>query len=180
MPDTFGDLRDWGRVVSRIGQLRRDGTLHEHLDGLIRVLRYRYNWQLRQAALESVQDVATPTQPLLEALLLIVSDESLELEFRLLACGAVNHVLWRCGSVDGGGGLRRRASLEAETILSGVHAPVLRAAIQRWLIWDAPRQAIQSSAGPRDEDRDSPLNPRDAPAFRGPAGDSSQLHGGSC
>lgn len=180
MPDVFGDLRDWGRVIHKIGQLRREGILHEHLDGLVRVLRYRYNWQLRQAAIESVQDVAKPNRPLLDALLVIASDETVQLEFRLLACGAVNHVLWRCGSLEGGSGLRRRAALEAETILSGVHEPVLRTAIERWAAWESARGALQASAGLREEERDSPLNPGERTSFLGPAGDSVQARGTNC
>jgi len=101
VPDPFGDLRDWGRVISKIGQLRQDGTLQENQDGLIRVLRYRFNWQLRQAALESVQSIPKPSPPLLDVLISIVGDELVELEFRLLACAAVNHVLWRSGSAEG-------------------------------------------------------------------------------
>jgi len=171
VPDPFGDLRDWGRVISKIGQLRQDGTLQENQDGLIRVLRYRFNWQLRQAALESVQSIPKPSPPLLNVLISIAGDESVELEFRLLACAAVNHVLWRSGSAAGGGDLRHRAALEADTLLAVTQTPVLRAAIQRWLGWDSPPRGVESSAGSRDEVRDSPLNPRDTSSFRGPAED---------
>ena len=170
MTDIFGDLSDWGGVIRKIGQFRQEGTLHEHQDGLIRVLRYRFNWRLRQASLEAVQDVKTPSRQLLDVVISIVRDESVEMELRLLAGNAVNHMMWRSRNQAGGEELRVTAGRAAGGILSLTQAPVLRLAVEQWLRWDSRGQGIESSAGPRDDNRDSPLNPREQSQRSGPAG----------
>jgi hypothetical protein len=130
MPDIFGDLREWGRVLKQIEQLRLAGRLDEHQEGLTRVLRYRYNWQTRQAALRVACDLWRPSKDLVDVLLGIVTDENCDLETRLLACDAVRHSirqLWRQEEQDQ---LEAKALERVAAFLSVPQPPVLRAALE--------------------------------------------------
>jgi len=126
--DIFGDLREWGRIPEQIEQLRLSGRLDEHEEGLTRVLRYRYNWQLREAALRVVPDIREPSKDLLDVLLQIVPDEYCALETRLLACEAVRHVISRTDA---------EGSAVAQIVddtLRAAFPPVLRKVVERWRI----------------------------------------------
>lgn len=133
MPDVFGDLREWGRVLKQIELLRLAGQLDEHKDGLTRILRYRYNWQLRQAALRAVPDLRKPSKDLFDVLLGIVTDEYCDFETRLLACNAVRDSVRRQYDRQEHGDLKAQTIQRAEAILGTHQPPVLRKAVEQWL-----------------------------------------------
>ena len=87
--DDFGNLRDWGSVMDRLERLRDEAVLDEHQAGLARILRYRGNWRLREAALEAIQYVKEPSDELLARVLDIVADQGLYREVRVLAARAL-------------------------------------------------------------------------------------------
>lgn len=145
MPDIFGDLREWGQVLRQIEQLRLAGQLDEHREGLIRVLRYRYNWQLRQAALRAVRDVKRPSKSLFDVLLGIVTDEQSDLETRLLACDAVRHSISRYSSRQEAGGSRAEALDRAGEFLAVPQPPVLREAVEQWAAVES--EPVEQAAG---------------------------------
>mgnify|MGYP005810636425 CR=1 FL=1 len=134
MSDIFGDLRDWKRVLKQIEQVRLAGQLDEHQEGLTRVLRYRYNGQLRRAALRAAPDLKRPSKDLVDVLLEIVRDEYCDLETRLLACDAVRHSISRRRDQEGTGGFESDAFRCAGEILRAPQPEVLREAVQRWLV----------------------------------------------
>lgn len=134
MSDIFGDLREWGQVLKQIEQLRLAGQLDEHQQGLIRVLRYRCNWQLRQVSLRAAPDLSRPSDELFGLLLEIVSDEDCGLETRLLACDAVRHLLHKQSGREDARALESRAFEHAGRILEVSQPPVLREAVERWLV----------------------------------------------
>jgi len=130
MSDIFGDLREWGQVLKQIEQLRLAGQLDEHQEGLTRVLRYRYNWQLRQAALRAVPDLKRPSKDLFDVLIGMETDEYCDLETRLLACDAVRHSIRQRREQGEPDQLDARAIERVEKFLSVPQPPVLRAALE--------------------------------------------------
>jgi hypothetical protein len=102
--DDFGSLRDWGRVMDRLEMLRDGGVLDEHQAGLARILRYRSNWRLREAALEAIQYVKEPSDELLKVVLDIVTDEGLYRDVRVLAALSLEGMFEKRQMQGGGGG----------------------------------------------------------------------------
>ena len=94
MADTvFGDIRDWGRVLSLLDKLTKDKKLNEHQQELLEILRDRENWKLREAVLESVKDLDSPSDELLEEILNIMTDDMAHYNARILAADALIHLL---------------------------------------------------------------------------------------
>jgi len=91
--DIFGNLREWGHVPEQLAQLTQAGALDGHQEGLIRLLRYRHNWRLREMALEAVQHLRSPTGGLISEVLAIVMDEGLYCEVRMLAAKSLSALL---------------------------------------------------------------------------------------
>ncbi len=145
MSDIFGDLRDWGRVLKQIELLRLAGKLDEHEPGLTRILRYRYNWQLRQAALRAVPELGAPSRELFEVLLGIVTDEYCDLETRLLACAAVGDTIRRQHGRQPSGDLQAQALQRVEAVLHTAPPPVLRQAVEQWLTMK--NASVEQAAG---------------------------------
>jgi hypothetical protein len=145
MADVFGDLREWGRVRKQIELLRLARQLDEHEDGLTRILRYRYNWQLRQAALRAVPDLRKPSKELLDVLFGIVTDEYCDIETRLLACNAVRDSIRRHHNQQEPEDLEARAVQHAGAILRTPQPPVLRKAVEQWRT--AKREPVEQAAG---------------------------------
>lgn len=133
MPDIFSDLREWRSILSRIEELKRAGRLEEHQEGLVRILRYRFRWQLHHAVLEAVSELRSPSEDLMMAICDIVADEHCELGTRLLACDAVECMLRRARNLGDPDILERIAFAEGRRILSASQPPVLRQSIERWL-----------------------------------------------
>ena len=132
MPDIFSNLRDWRSILDQMEGLRRAGRLEEHQPGLVRILRYRFHWQLHHAVLEAVAELRSPSEELLMAICDIIPGDTAELRTRLLACDAVECLLRRLRNLrsrhSGTDGLRGRAC-DSEAS----QPPVLRQAIERWL-----------------------------------------------
>ncbi len=145
MADIFGDLREWGQVLKQIEQLRLAGQLDGHQEGLTRALRYRYNWQLRQAALRAVPDLKRPSKDLFDVLLGIVMDECCDLETRLIACDAVRRSIRSHCDQEGIDGFESEAFQCAGEILRVRQPPVLREAVERWLV--LKREPVELAAG---------------------------------
>lgn len=133
MPDIFGDLRNWGQILKQIELLRLAGQLDEHEEGLTRVLKYRYNWQLRQAAIRAVPELRNVPKDLFDVLLDLVTDNYCDFETRLIACNAVRDSLRRRHNRREPGDLHAQAAECADGILGTPQPPVLRKAVEQWL-----------------------------------------------
>ncbi len=79
------DLMDWGRALTELEELRKEGLLDEHQDGLRRIIRYKRNWQLRTCALECAREVRLPQDELIQELCSVVCDEDSYPELRMRA-----------------------------------------------------------------------------------------------
>jgi hypothetical protein len=83
--DVFGDLRQWNRVLEELEHLKTRGLLDEHQDGLARLLRYRFNWRIREKAVQSLSTLSAPEDHILAIVLEIIADEHTEFTLRTLA-----------------------------------------------------------------------------------------------
>lgn len=147
MPDIFSNLRDWRSILDQMEGLRRAGRLEEHQSGLVRILRYRFHWQLHHAVLEAVAELRSPSEELLMAICDIIADENCELGTRLLACDAVECLLRRLRNLGDPDILERMAFAEGRAILRVSQPSVLRQAIERWLELEPAANETLLSAG---------------------------------
>ncbi len=133
--DDFGNLEEWGNVLTQLAQLTRDRQLDEHQDGLVRLLRYPHNWRLREAALECAREVKQPTASLVAAVLDILTNAGLYHEARVLAAEALAALLPATRAVRDGRNrvLEQRAIEQMHALLDATHPPVLHQAVRRVL-----------------------------------------------
>ncbi len=87
------DLRDWGRVLEELEELKRLRLLDDHQDGLRRILRYKENWQLRECALQCTKEVTTPRTELVKEVCSIMCDEDTYPELRMLAVDTIREFI---------------------------------------------------------------------------------------
>lgn len=83
--DPFGNLQEWGLVLEKLDQLKSSGQMEHHQNGLIRLLRYKTNWRLREAALHGMARVVYPSEELIREILEVVLSDSAYYELRVLA-----------------------------------------------------------------------------------------------
>lgn len=90
MKDSLANLQEWERVLEALKKIKRKGELHKHQADLIRMLKYKGNWRIREAALEAVLQITHPMSNLVSEILQIVMDDNLYYEARVMACNALN------------------------------------------------------------------------------------------
>ncbi len=91
--DPFGNLTNWGDVLDIIERLAEEGKLSECQPGLIRILRYKGNWQLREEVLKRAGDIKEPSSELISQVLEIVDDDNTYYDARILAGDALIRML---------------------------------------------------------------------------------------
>ncbi len=133
--DAFGNLEEWGRVMNQLDCLKRSHELDRHQNGLIRLLRYRENWRLREAALECVRDLTHPSQGILCETLLIMMDEDLYYEVRILAAEALGELMKMVSTPTDTwpAGLRQRVTEQMHVLLDSHQPPIMHQAVRRSL-----------------------------------------------
>ncbi len=95
MADVFGDLEDRAAVLATLDRLREDSQLYDHQLGLSRLVRYREDRNLQEAALQSALEIRIASELLVaEALNALVSKET-PLSLRIAAARAAGHLLAR-------------------------------------------------------------------------------------
>lgn len=129
--DVFGDLQDWGRVLDQVQKMRADGALDEHQQGLARIVRYPFNWQLRQAGLRAIVELKRPCDEVIQVSVQIIMDEKNDLETRILAGHAVSGVL-RIGNGTLSERTRSEAANSIRDLLAQPQPPVLHAFARGW------------------------------------------------
>jgi hypothetical protein len=87
--DPFGHLENWGAVLQELCRHEAAGTLGDVQPGLIRLIRYRCNWRLREQGLLAAAKVDEPVPELVRVLLAVVADESTYADARILAARAL-------------------------------------------------------------------------------------------
>lgn len=104
--ELFGNLNDWGVVLDQIETLRQNRSLDDHQPDLVRILRYRHNWKLRETVLDCLKDLTRPGVDLVDAVWDIMMDETVYYEQRILAADGLGYLCHRdhdaCGKVLSG------------------------------------------------------------------------------
>ena len=133
--DLFGNLTEWGRVLEQLEELKTADSLEDHQAGLVRILRYRDNWRLREWVLQAVRNMKHHSREFIQAIVAILLDEELYQEVRILAAEGL------------GAWLRIKSSSTAEStpelelhvveclqkVLTSPQPPVIHQAIRRVL-----------------------------------------------
>jgi len=133
-PDVFGDLRDWGRVLALQRLFEEKGTLDEVQEGLIRLLKYRENWQVRERAVLLARQVKSPSDELLLAVLDMMNDRTTYLDARILAAQTLAQLAPRAlARSDNGEQMRELILSRLSTLLGVVEPPVLSESIHKAL-----------------------------------------------
>ncbi len=91
--DPFGNLLDWGQALEILETVAAKGGLGHCQPGLVRILRYKGNWRLREAVLRCAGEVQDPSEALVCQLSDIVADENIYYDARILACGALTRLI---------------------------------------------------------------------------------------
>jgi hypothetical protein len=91
--DPFGNLQEWGRVLEELDRTFGNGNGEDCQHGLIRILRYRGNWRLREEALQHIEKIQKPKEDLINEVLKIVDDETIYYEARIIACRTLINIL---------------------------------------------------------------------------------------
>ncbi|AOY60616.1 MULTISPECIES: HEAT repeat domain-containing protein [Desulfococcus] len=91
--DPFGNLTDWGTVLDLFEELGDNGTLSECQPGLVRILRYKGNWRLREEALKRIGEIQNPSDELISQVMTILADDNIYYDVRILAGEALTRIL---------------------------------------------------------------------------------------
>lgn len=91
--DPFGNLTDWGPVLDLFDNLADNGKLADCQPGLVRILRYKGNWRLREEVLRRVGEIQTPSDELIFQVVEILGDDNIYYDARILAGEALIQLL---------------------------------------------------------------------------------------
>lgn len=91
----FGNLRDWGAALDELKKRVEAGGLDAIQPGLIRLIRYRDNWKVREEGLRAAARVEHPEAGLVEALLAVAADTETYVDARILAVRALAEIVPR-------------------------------------------------------------------------------------
>lgn len=83
--DSFGNLREWDRVLGQLAIMKETKTLNLYQSGLARILRYRKNWRLLERVLEYGKYISQPTDEFLEEIYQVMSDPEIYPDARIQA-----------------------------------------------------------------------------------------------
>ncbi len=130
--DIFGNLMDWGQAIDKLNQLKQKKILNEHQPGLVRILRYRDNWRLRETVLSYVKDITHPSDDLLTEVLNIVMDENVYYDARILAVEALASLMNNYKNNKENDRIDKNdVNKKIKALLVSPHPPVFHEAIRR-------------------------------------------------
>jgi hypothetical protein len=135
MDGALRSLEEWGKVLERLQEWKKQRELDRHAPELVRLLRTRDNWRLREHALEAVTELSSCPQDLQQAVLDILVDDTLYHEVRVLAAEALRALMARDALRAAGDAARiQPGTLERmRRILDSPQPPILHQAIRRVL-----------------------------------------------
>ena len=130
--DIFGNLMDWDQAMEKLNHLQRTKKLNEHQPGLVRIMRYRDNWRLRETVLNYAKDITHPSYNLLKEVLNIVMDENVYYDARILAANALASLRKNSKDNKNSDQTTKSAVIEKmETLLGSLQPPIFHEAIRR-------------------------------------------------
>lgn len=95
--DVFGNLREWEKIADQIAELLKTGKIDTHQAGLVRILRYKDNWKIREIVLKAIKDLKMPSSKLLSELLCIMENDREYYMMRMLASEAIESLFTNDG-----------------------------------------------------------------------------------
>ncbi len=119
--DPFGNLQEWGQVLKDLDAIFQNGSAEDCQSGLIRLLRYKGNWRLREEALKHIEELENPKEELIKEVIRILDDENIYYEARIIACRSLMHFV--NGNNDFSEPLRDMTRQVLERIKSTPHPP---------------------------------------------------------
>ncbi len=128
--DPFGNLSDWGPVLEIFNELADTGRLTDCQPGLIRILRYKGNWQLREEVLKRAGEIRTPSNELVFQILAILDDDNIYYDVRILASDALIQLL-KTVQDELCGGIISEVRKVIEKLRSTPHPPFFDKALNR-------------------------------------------------
>lgn len=141
--DPFGNLREWGPVLELLDELESNGKLAECQRGLVRILRYKGNWRLREEVLKRVGGIPSPSDELAGQVLTILSDDNIYYEARVIASNALIGLLKNSQS-----SLSQELILEIRKVIEklseSLQPPILDKAIKELDSEIGPPRAVQN------------------------------------
>lgn len=128
--DPFGTLTDWGIVLDLLEELGENGNLSAYQPGLLRILRYKGNWRLREEVLKRIGEIRNPSEELISQVIEILADDNIYYDARILAGESLAQLLKNTEN-----GFSRNISMDAKKVVeelrSTPHPPFFENALQR-------------------------------------------------
>jgi hypothetical protein len=94
-PDVFGDLSQQNGVLARLREIVSHDSLDEHQVGLARILRFKQNPSLIDAALEFSNNIEKASEILIAEALNVLVSHDLPIHTRALAASILGHLICR-------------------------------------------------------------------------------------
>ncbi|MDD9302566.1 MAG: hypothetical protein HUK40_09580 [Desulfobacter sp.] len=137
--DIFGNLMDWGGALDKLQNLKEGGTLDNHQDELIRLLRFDGNWRLREAAVEASSALTAPSVDTAKQLVELIKRTDLYYNVRIMAVEALSTLVPVVTDNSGGNSelvrvFVKEANHEVTTLLSSPEPPIFHAALELALV----------------------------------------------
>jgi hypothetical protein len=95
LPDIFGDLTQQNGVIARLREISSRGCLDEYQVGLARILRFKENPGLIDAALEHSGNIERASEILIAEALNVLVSQDLPIHTRALAAKVLGHLISR-------------------------------------------------------------------------------------
>lgn len=131
--DVFGNLKDWGRVLDTLESLTNQNRLDECQAGLIRILRYKHNWRLREAVLECIGRVKRPNHKLIREVMGILAEEDTYYDMRILAATALGELIRESSSDIQADSIGFKCKELMEALLESPQPPIFHEALKKSL-----------------------------------------------
>lgn len=128
--DPFGNLMDWGPVMDTLEDMANNNDLEQCQPGLVRILRYKGNWRLREEVLKCIGEIQTPSDELIEQVIAILDDDNLYYDVRIIAGNSLVQLLTKT-RMDSNGYLLKNAKKIIEKLKSMPQPPFFAKAIDR-------------------------------------------------
>lgn len=128
--DPFGNLTDWGLVMDTLEDLANNGDLSQCQPGLVRILRYKGNWRLREEVLKRVGEIQAPSNELVDQVLAILDDDNLYYDVRIIAGNAMVQLLTKAQNGNTGDMLKKAKKITGK-LISTPQPPFFEKAINR-------------------------------------------------
>ena len=128
--DPFGNLNDWGEVLDLFDELADSGRLSDCQAGLVRILRYKGNWRLREEVLKRAGEIQVPSEELIQQVLAMLADDNIYYDLRVIAADTLA-ILLQNAHADSSDDLKTAARSTASKLKTTPQPPFFDNALNR-------------------------------------------------